>query len=74
LVERLLERGRRGIDARMRGNRQEFVKARPRDRPRRCTLGKFGDPGNGRPVEWRILAMGVDQDVGVYRDQPPRLS
>ena len=67
--------GRRGSeDPWMRGDGEKLVDARPRDRPGRPPFGQAGDAIEGGPVPGRLLAVGVDEEVGVDGDQPPRPS
>jgi hypothetical protein len=67
--------GRRRIEhPGMRDDGEEFVNARPRDCPR---SGAGDEPLQGVPgglVPLHLLAVRVDEEVGVDRDQPPRPS
>jgi hypothetical protein len=58
----------------MAGNGDEFVKTGPGNRPGRDTFGKFLHPRCRFLVLGRILAMGIDKNVGVDGDHPTRPS
>ena len=72
LVQCLRHCGRRVVNRRMGGNADELVHARPWQPPGRTPFRKPPDAGPGRLVPVRIGAVGVDQNVGIDRDQLPR--
>lgn len=74
LVESARQGRRRGVDAGMGDDGEKLVNTWPGDRPGRGPFCKFRNSLRGRIVKRRILAVSVDQDVGVDGDQPPRPS
>lgn len=67
IFERDVERNRRMEDPRMRDHPQEFIDARPGDRPRKRSFGKpFQDLEGGSVITAR-LNLSVDQNIGVNR-------
>ncbi len=74
LIQRDLERARRGEDTRMGDDGQELVDAGPRDRPGCPVFSELPDPRGCRVVPGRVFAVGVDEEVRVDRDPPPRAS
>ena len=68
LAERLFDPARRVVDPRMGDDGEELVQARPGQCPRRPALGQLADLGRRGPVELRVAAVRVDQDVRVDRD------
>jgi hypothetical protein len=53
-------------------NGQKLVQARPRDGPDRWRFGQLRHPPEGGLVKWRILAMRIDENIGIDRDYAPR--
>lgn len=74
LLDRESARRRGIVDARMGDDRKELVNTRPRHRPGRPRLGELLHTRVGRLVPPGVLAVRVDQQVGVYRDHVPRPS
>src|SRR5688572_9118044 len=60
------------INTRMRDNREEFMHAWPRNGPIRRGFRKLGDPPECGSVKRGVLAMGVDENVGIDGDHAPR--
>lgn len=71
LFEGSRQRRRRRIDPRMRHNGEEFVQARPGNGPDRRPFRQFRYASAGDLVERRLLAMRVDEDVGIEGDHAP---
>ncbi len=69
LSERLPEGGGRIIDARVCDDSQKLVHTGPRDGPGRNPFGQGRHGPIGLQVPGRVGAMGLDEDVGVDRDQ-----
>jgi hypothetical protein len=67
-VEGYVRRSGRAIDFGVGDDGEEFMKAWPRDRPWLAGGGECVDLGEGGLVPWGILAMAVDEDVGVDGD------
>lgn len=74
LIERRGQWRRRIIDAVMRDDSEKLVQARPRDRPSRRTRREVGDASFCNSVELRVLTAGMNEEVGIDRDQEPRPS
>src|SRR6266508_1672882 len=74
LIDRCGQVGRRRVNSWMRDDRQEFVQARPWNRPGRAPFGQLRQPRVGGVMPRGILAMSVDQQIRVYGDHPPRWS
>ena len=64
----LVDPAGRVVAPRMGDDGEELVQARPGQRPRRPALGQLADLGRRGPVELRVAAVRVDQDVRVDRD------
>ena len=62
------------VYARVRYDGQELMQARPRNGPRGAAIGEFGKASAGCLMPGRVLAMSVNQDVGIHRDHAPRPS
>jgi hypothetical protein len=74
LRERIRERRRRCVAARVGDDAEELVNARPGYRPGRDPFGELRDAAAGRLEPGRVLPVRVDEDVGVDRDHEPRPS
>src|SRR5438067_4638375 len=74
LIDRCCQGSRRRVNLWMRDDGQEFVQARPWNRPGRACFGQLRQPRIGGVMPRRILAMGVDQEISVYANHPPRFS
>lgn len=74
LPKRCLEWRRRIVDARVGNDGEKLVQAWPRDRPSCAAFGKVGDAFCRSGVKRRVLAMRVNEDVGIDCDQEPRPS
>jgi len=74
LADGQIERGGRGINPRVCRYGQKFMETRPGDGPKSPAFGEKAQAFEGRSMPRRILAMGVDEDVAVDGDHPPRPS
>lgn len=63
---------RRGVDPGMRNDREEFMNARPGYHPRRAAFCQYGQPIISKDVPGRILAMCINENVGVKGYHAPR--
>src|ERR1700692_2329452 len=71
LFERLqstLERCRRFVDLRMRHDRDEFMRTRPRNCPPLGSRCEFYERRTGLPMKLRVLPMRIHQKVGIDSD------
>jgi len=64
----------RGIDSRMRHNGKELVKARPGNGPGCALFSQPRDPRGSGVMPGGILAVGIDEEIGIDSDHPPRPS
>ena len=71
LFNRERKRSWRAVDARMCNDGKKLVEARPRNCPAGIALGKPGNLLRRDGMEWRILTMRVNQDIGVDSNQEP---
>jgi hypothetical protein len=74
LIDRHGERRRRRVNSRVGHDGQELVETRPGNAPRGSPFCQFGDPVVGDVMPRRVLPMGVNEQVGVESDHPPRPS
>ncbi len=74
LIERSGQWTWRRVNLRMRDDGHELVQARPRHGPRCATLGQFGDARVGSVMPGGVFAMGVNEDIRIDGDHPPRPS
>src|SRR5260370_4389830 len=74
VVESNGERCRRTVYSRACHNSEEFMQAGPGNGPCRTALGQLREAAHRRLVKRSILAVRVDQDVGVEGYHPPRPS
>ena len=74
LIQSADYRCRRVIDSGMCHDGQEFMQAGPRNCPCRAPFGERRNRVRSRAVERSILAMRVNQNVGINRNQAPRPS
>lgn len=68
ILSRRFEGHRRMVDAGMRDHAEELVHARPRDGPRRRSLGQGPETFSCRRVTWARRDLGIDEDVRVDRN------
>jgi len=64
----------RGIDSWMRHNGKELVKARPGNGPGRAIFSQSCDVCGSGVMPGGILAVGIDEEIGIDGDHPPRPS
>jgi hypothetical protein len=74
LIESDGDRRRRIVDSRMRYDSKEFVQAGPWNRPRGTAFRQLGHAARRRLMKWCILAVRVNQYIGIEGDHPPRPS
>ena len=72
LIDGYFQRCRRGIDAGVGRNGEEFVNARPGYGPWCLSLRELHDMGIRGIMPGRIFSMGVNEQVAVDGDHPPR--
>lgn len=69
LDERILDRSRRAVDARMSNNRHKFIQAGPGDGPLRGSFSELREEAIRLEMPWGIGAMGIHKNVSVNGDQ-----
>ena len=74
LVKRGCQRRRGTVDLWMSDNGQKLMDAGPRNRPRRPALRQPSHTRHRRRMPWRIFPVGIDENIRVGSDQPPRPS
>src|SRR4051812_27797411 len=69
LIDRRRERRRRTVDARMCDDGKKLVQARPENSPSGVSFGETGKLARRNGMKGCVLAMRINQDVGVDSDQ-----